>query len=152
MRTQFPLQPQPLWSTQIIILPLVCHSLLKFPHPPDSKGSKLTSNSVMKSSTSSASLLQSLQDTHTLLINLGYPDTSTTLEVWADQLLNFHECYLQGNLPETIQGTLGIDANLQNELHVLVEEIHTSPNPHPFKDPLDPSHSFHVQCKELVGT
>ncbi|KNZ79207.1 hypothetical protein J132_09718 [Termitomyces sp. J132] len=54
--------------------------------------------------------------THTLLTNLGYPDTSATPEVWVDQLLNFHERYLQGNLPETMQGTLGIDNNLQNEL------------------------------------
>ncbi|KAG5331191.1 hypothetical protein C0989_008351, partial [Termitomyces sp. Mn162] len=86
--------------------------------------------------------------THTLLTNLGYPDTSMTPEVWADRLLDFHECYLQGNLLETMQGTLGIDDNLRNELHTLVEEIHTSPNPHPFEDPLDPAHSFHVQCGE----
>ncbi|KAG5725135.1 hypothetical protein E4T56_gene10240 [Termitomyces sp. T112] len=39
-----------------------------------------------------------------------------------------------------------------NELCTLVEEIHTSPNPCPFEDPLDPTHSFHVQCKEPVGT
>ncbi|KNZ73616.1 hypothetical protein J132_10562 [Termitomyces sp. J132] len=87
---------------------------------------------------------------HTLLVNLGYPNTSATLEVWADQLLDFHKCHLQGNLLETMQGTLGIDANLWNKLHTLVEEIHTSPNPCPFKDPLDLSCSFHVQCKELV--
>ncbi|KAG5718805.1 hypothetical protein E4T56_gene2693 [Termitomyces sp. T112] len=90
--------------------------------------------------------------TRTLLTNLGYPDTSATLEVWVDRLLDFHECYLQGNLLETTQGTLGIDDNLQNELHALVEEIHTSPNPHPFKDPLDPAHSFHVQHGEPVRT
>ncbi|KAG5337268.1 hypothetical protein C0989_010021 [Termitomyces sp. Mn162] len=48
----------------------------------------------------------------TLLVNLGYSDTSATLEVWADQLLNFHKHYLQENLLETTQGTLGIDANL----------------------------------------
>ncbi|KAG5349310.1 hypothetical protein C0989_004708 [Termitomyces sp. Mn162] len=88
---------------------------------------------------------------HTLLINLGYSDTSATLEVWADWLLDFYEYYLQGNLPKTIQGTLGIDANLQNELRALVKEIHTSPKPHPFEDPLDPSHSFHVQCEEPIG-
>ncbi|KAG5334270.1 hypothetical protein C0989_003591 [Termitomyces sp. Mn162] len=89
---------------------------------------------------------------HILLINLGYSNTSTTLEVWADQLLDFYKCYLQGNLLETMQGTLSIDANLQNKLHALVNEIHTSPNPCPFKDPLDPSCSFHVQCKEPMGT
>ncbi|KAG5335011.1 hypothetical protein C0989_002513 [Termitomyces sp. Mn162] len=89
--------------------------------------------------------------THTLLTNLGYPNTSMTPEVWADQLLNFHKHYLQGNLPETTQGTLGIDNNLRNKLHALVEEIHTSPNLHPFKDPIDPAHSFHVQCEEPVG-
>ncbi|KAG5348219.1 hypothetical protein C0989_010738 [Termitomyces sp. Mn162] len=90
--------------------------------------------------------------THTLLTNLGYPDASTTLEVWADRLLNFHECYLQGNLPENTQGTLGINDNLQNELHTLVKEIHTSPNPRPFEDPLDPARSFHVQHKEPIRT
>ncbi|KAG5333755.1 hypothetical protein C0989_004970 [Termitomyces sp. Mn162] len=90
--------------------------------------------------------------TRTLLTNLGYPDTSVTLEVWADRLLNFHERYLQGNLPETTQGTLGIDNNLQNELRTLVKEIHTSLNPHPFEDPLDPTHSFHVQRGEPVRT
>ncbi|KAG5333007.1 hypothetical protein C0989_006371, partial [Termitomyces sp. Mn162] len=56
------------------------------------------------------------------------------------------------NLLETTQGTLGIDDNLRNELHALVEEIHTSPNPRPFEDPLDPAHSFHVQCREPIGT
>ncbi|KAG5326338.1 hypothetical protein C0989_011381, partial [Termitomyces sp. Mn162] len=90
--------------------------------------------------------------THTLLTNLGYPNTSATPEVWADRLLDFHECYLQGNLPENTQGTLGLDDNLRNELRALVEEIHTSPNPHPFEDPLDPTHSFHVQCEEPIGT
>ncbi|KAG5349249.1 hypothetical protein C0989_005023, partial [Termitomyces sp. Mn162] len=90
--------------------------------------------------------------THTLLTNLGYPNASATPEVWADQLLDFHECYLQGNLLENMQGTLGIDDNLRNELHALVEEIHTSPNPRPFEDPLDPTRSFHVQREEPVGT
>ncbi|KAG5349353.1 hypothetical protein C0989_004427 [Termitomyces sp. Mn162] len=56
------------------------------------------------------------------------------------------------NLLETMQGTLGIDDNLQNKLCALVEEIHTSLNPCPFEDPLDPTHSFHVQCKEPIGT
>ncbi|KAG5718577.1 hypothetical protein E4T56_gene16599 [Termitomyces sp. T112] len=109
--------------------PLVCHSPPKPLLLPGSKGC-----------------------THTLLTNLGYPDTSATPEVWADRLLNFHKCYLQGNLLETTQGTLGIDNNLRNKLHALVEEIHTSPNPHPFKDPLDPTHSFHVQCGEPIRT
>ncbi|KAG5349461.1 hypothetical protein C0989_003645 [Termitomyces sp. Mn162] len=86
----------------------------------------------------------------TLLINLGYPNTFIILEVWVDQLLDFHEHYLQENLPETMQGILGIDANLWNELHALVEEIHTSPNSCPFKDPLDPSCSFHVQHEEPI--
>ncbi|KAG5349775.1 hypothetical protein C0989_001901, partial [Termitomyces sp. Mn162] len=75
-----------------------------------------------------------------------------TPEVWADQLLDFHKHHLQKNLPETMQGTLGINANLQNELHALVEEIHTSLNPHLFKDSQNPSCSFHMQCKELVRT
>ncbi|KNZ77556.1 hypothetical protein J132_05149 [Termitomyces sp. J132] len=98
------------------------------------------------------SFMEFARCTCTLLINLGYSNTSATPEVWADQLLDFHECYLQGNLPETIQGTLGIDTNLQNKLCTLVEKIHTSPNPCPFEDPLDPSHSFYVQCEEPVET
>ncbi|KAG5349629.1 hypothetical protein C0989_002672 [Termitomyces sp. Mn162] len=88
--------------------------------------------------------------TCTLLINLGYSNTPATPEVWADQLLDFHKCYLQGNLSETMQGTLSINASLQNELCTLVEEVHTSPNPCSFEDPLDPSHSFHVQHKEPI--
>ncbi|KAG5349687.1 hypothetical protein C0989_002366 [Termitomyces sp. Mn162] len=95
---------------------------------------------------------ESARRTRTLLTNLGYPDTSATSEVWVDRLLDFHECYLQGNLLETMQGTLGIDDNLWNELHALVKEIHTSPNPCPFKDPLDPTCSFHVQHEEPIGT
>ncbi|KAG5331188.1 hypothetical protein C0989_008373 [Termitomyces sp. Mn162] len=90
--------------------------------------------------------------TCTLLTNLDYPDTSTTLEVWADQLLDFHKCYLQGNLLETMQSTLGIDDNLWNKLCPLVKEIYTSLNPCPFEDPLDPAHSFHVQCKKPIRT
>ncbi|KAG5348833.1 hypothetical protein C0989_007871 [Termitomyces sp. Mn162] len=90
--------------------------------------------------------------TCTLLTNLGYPDASAALEVWADRLLDFHKRYPQGNLPENTQGTLGIDDNLWNKLRTLVEEIHTSPNPCPFKDPLDPARSFHVQREEPVGT
>ncbi|KNZ75208.1 hypothetical protein J132_03929 [Termitomyces sp. J132] len=90
--------------------------------------------------------------TCTLLTNLGYPNTSATPEVWADRLLDFHKRYLQGNLPETTQGTLGIDDNLQNKLRALVEEIHTSPNPRPFEDLLDPAHSFHVQRGEPIRT
>ncbi|KAG5328308.1 hypothetical protein C0989_010589 [Termitomyces sp. Mn162] len=90
--------------------------------------------------------------TRTLLTNLGYPNASATPEVWADRLLNFHKCYLQGNLPENTQGTLGIDNNLWNKLCTLVKEIHTSPNPCPFEDPLDPACFFHVQCEEPVGT
>ncbi|KAG5352855.1 hypothetical protein C0989_012609 [Termitomyces sp. Mn162] len=88
----------------------------------------------------------------TLLVNLGYSNTPATLEVWVDQLLDFHKCYLQGNLSETTQGTLGINTNLWNELYTLVEEIHTSPNPRPFKDPLDSSCFFYVQYEESVGT
>ncbi|KAG5333951.1 hypothetical protein C0989_004559 [Termitomyces sp. Mn162] len=90
--------------------------------------------------------------TCTLLTNLGYPGASATPEVWADRLLDFHKRYLQGNLPENTQGTLGINDNLRNELCALVKEIHTSLNPRPFKDPLDPARSFHVQCEEPVGT
>ncbi|KAG5349588.1 hypothetical protein C0989_002923 [Termitomyces sp. Mn162] len=90
--------------------------------------------------------------TCTLLINLGYPDTPATPEVWVDRLLNFNKHYLQGNLPEATQGTLSINVNLQNKLHTLVKEIHTSPNSHSFEDPLDSSRSFHVQCEEPIGT
>ncbi|KAG5349077.1 hypothetical protein C0989_006166 [Termitomyces sp. Mn162] len=81
-------------------------------------------------------------------MDLGYHDTPATLKVWADCFLNFHKCYLQGTLPKTMQGTLRIDANLQNELCTLVEEIHTSLSPCQFEDPLDPAHSFHMQQEE----
>ncbi|KAG5334802.1 hypothetical protein C0989_003061, partial [Termitomyces sp. Mn162] len=50
--------------------------------------------------------------TCTLLTNLGYPNTSMAPEVQTDQLLDFYEHYLQENLLETTQGTLGIDNNL----------------------------------------
>ncbi|KAG5334832.1 hypothetical protein C0989_002892 [Termitomyces sp. Mn162] len=90
--------------------------------------------------------------TCTLLINLGYLNAAATPEVWADRLLDFHECYLQGNLLENTQGTLGINDNLRNKLRTLVKEIHISPNPRPFEDPLDPARSFHVQHKEPIGT
>ncbi|KAG5339300.1 hypothetical protein C0989_004861 [Termitomyces sp. Mn162] len=60
--TQSPLQPQPLWGLWIIIPPLICCFLLKLLLLPGSKGSKPMPNSVTKSSASSASLLQSLQD------------------------------------------------------------------------------------------
>ncbi|KAG5350577.1 hypothetical protein C0989_010322 [Termitomyces sp. Mn162] len=86
--------------------------------------------------------------THALLVNLGYPNTPATLEVWADWLLNFHKCYLKKNLPKATQGTLEIDTNLWNKLCALVEEIHTSLNPHQFEDPLDPACSSHVQQEE----
>ncbi|KAG5334261.1 hypothetical protein C0989_003631 [Termitomyces sp. Mn162] len=51
-----------------------------------------------------------------------------------------------------MQGILDINANLQNKLCTWVKEIHTSLNSRPFEDPLDPFHSFHVQCEELIGT
>ncbi|KAG5341906.1 hypothetical protein C0989_007066 [Termitomyces sp. Mn162] len=85
--------------------------------------------------------------TCTLLNNLGYQITPRTLEVWTDHLFDFHECYQQGSLPETTQGTLGINANLWNKLHALVKEIHTSTNPCQFENPLDLAHSFHIQKK-----
>ncbi|KAG5349596.1 hypothetical protein C0989_002888 [Termitomyces sp. Mn162] len=62
MHTQSPLQPQPLQGLWIIIPPLVCHSLLKLLLLPGSKGSKPMLNNMTKSSASSTSLLQSLQD------------------------------------------------------------------------------------------
>ncbi|KNZ73521.1 hypothetical protein J132_03285 [Termitomyces sp. J132] len=136
MRIQSPLQPQPLRKLRITIPHPAHHSPFKPLLPLGSKGSKPTPSNVTKFSASSAC----------------YPDTSATPEVWADRLLDFHERYLQGNLPENTQGTLGLDENLRNELRALVEEIHTSPNPRPFEDPLDPARSFHVQREEPVGT
>ncbi|KAG5351243.1 hypothetical protein C0989_007278, partial [Termitomyces sp. Mn162] len=56
---------------------------------------------------------------HVLLISLDYHNTPGTPEVWADCLLDFHECYQQGTLTKTTQGTLGIDAHLQNKLIAL---------------------------------
>ncbi|KAG5730211.1 hypothetical protein E4T56_gene11664 [Termitomyces sp. T112] len=109
MHTLFPLQSQLLWSSQITIPPLDRHFPLKSPLPPDSNELKPMSSSTTKSSAPSASHLQ------------------TTPEVWAECLLDFHKCYLQGD--SLMLGTLKIDTNLWNELCTLVEEIHTSPNP-----------------------
>ncbi|KNZ78714.1 hypothetical protein J132_10819 [Termitomyces sp. J132] len=137
MRIQSPLQPQSLWNPWITT-------------PPPAHSYAQQRNKVL--CFLCLSPMEFARHTCTLLTNLSYSDTSATPEVWVDRLLDFHECYLQGNLPENTQGTLGINDNLQNELCALVKEIHTSLNPHPFKDPLDPTRSFHMQREEPVGT
>ncbi|KAG6882846.1 hypothetical protein C0993_008946 [Termitomyces sp. T159_Od127] len=43
-----------------------------------------------------------------------------------------------------------VDLNLWDKLRTLVDEIHTSSTPQHFEDPVDPTCSFHVQCKELI--
>ncbi|KNZ82264.1 hypothetical protein J132_03778 [Termitomyces sp. J132] len=146
MCIQSPLQPQSLRSPWITIPP---------PCPPFAAQTRVKAYAQQRDEVLHFLCLSPAEfarHTHTLLTNLGYPDASATPEVWADRLLDFYKHYLQGNLPENTQGTLGIDNNLQNELRTLVEEIHTSPNPCSFKDPLDPTRSFHMQCKEPIGT
>ncbi|KAG6896641.1 hypothetical protein C0993_008187, partial [Termitomyces sp. T159_Od127] len=43
-----------------------------------------------------------------------------------------------------------VDLNLWNELHALVDEIHTGSTPKCFKDPANFACSFHMQRKELI--
>ncbi|KNZ79543.1 hypothetical protein J132_09255 [Termitomyces sp. J132] len=153
MRTQSPLQPQSLRRPWITIPPpRPPFATQTPPFPRQQRVEAYTQQRDEVLCFLRLSPAEFARRTRTLLTNLGYPNASATPEVWADRLLDFHERYLQGNLLENTQGTLGIDNNLRNELCALVKEIHTSPNPHPFKDPLDPAHSFHVQCEEPVGT
>ncbi|KAG5334891.1 hypothetical protein C0989_002710 [Termitomyces sp. Mn162] len=153
MHIQSPLQPQSLQSPWITIPPPCLPFTAQTPPSPRQQRVKAYTqqcDGVLRFLCLSPT--EFARHTRTLLTNLGYPNASTTPEVWADRLLDFHKRYLQGNLLENMQGTLGINNNLWNELCTLVEEIHTSPNPRPFKDPLDPARSFHVQREEPVGT
>ncbi|KAG6881914.1 hypothetical protein C0993_012494 [Termitomyces sp. T159_Od127] len=43
-----------------------------------------------------------------------------------------------------------IDLNLWDKLRALVDEIHTSPTPWRFEDPMNPACSFHMQHKEPI--
>ncbi|KAG6876708.1 hypothetical protein C0993_000931 [Termitomyces sp. T159_Od127] len=45
---------------------------------------------------------------------------------------------------------LQVDPNLWDELHTLVDEIHTSPTLRHFEDPVDPARSFHMQREEPI--
>ncbi|KAG5348552.1 hypothetical protein C0989_010002, partial [Termitomyces sp. Mn162] len=153
MHTQSPLQPQSLRRPRITIPPP--RPLFAAQTPPSPRQQRIEAYAQQHDKVLRFLCLSPVEfarRTCTLLTNLGYPNASATPEVWADRLSNFHKHYLQGNLPENTQGTLGLDDNLQNKLRTLVEEIHTSPNPRPFEDPLDPARSFHVQHKEPVGT
>ncbi|KAG5349186.1 hypothetical protein C0989_005411 [Termitomyces sp. Mn162] len=153
MRIQSPLQPRSLWSPWITIPPPCPLFATQTPPSPRQQRVKAYAQQCDKVLRFlHLSPTEFARHTRNLLTNLGYPNASATPEVWVDRLLNFYERYLQGNLPENTQGTLGIDNNLQNELCTLVKEIHTSLNPHPFEDPLDPTCSFHVQRKEPIGT
>ncbi|KAG6881500.1 hypothetical protein C0993_001203 [Termitomyces sp. T159_Od127] len=76
------------------------------------------------------------------------PPPPGTPEQWADHLLEFHELYQHGAIPESAQNTLQVDLHLQDKLCTLVDEIHTSPTPWRFEDPMDPARSFHVQREE----
>ncbi|KAG6894314.1 hypothetical protein C0993_011815 [Termitomyces sp. T159_Od127] len=84
------------------------------------------------------------------MMSLGHNDLSGTLEQWANCLLKFHELYQYKAISESAQNMLQVDPNLQDELRTLVDEIHTSPTPQHFEDPVDPTHSFHMQCEELI--
>ncbi|KAG6882455.1 hypothetical protein C0993_010478 [Termitomyces sp. T159_Od127] len=85
---------------------------------------------------------------HALLISLGHSDLSGTPEQWADCLLELHELYQCGAIPENAWNTLQVDLHLRDELRALVDEIHTSSTPQRFEDPVDPAQSFHVQREE----
>ncbi|KAG5335236.1 hypothetical protein C0989_001744 [Termitomyces sp. Mn162] len=153
MHIQSPLQPQSLRNPWITIPPPCPPFAAQTPPSPRQQRVKAYAQQCDKVLRFlHLSPAEFARHTHTLLTNLGYPDASATPEVWADRLLDFHKCYLQGNLPENTQGTLGINNNLRNKLCALVKEIHTSPNSRPFEDPLDPARSFHVQHEEPVGT
>ncbi|KAG6883100.1 hypothetical protein C0993_007861, partial [Termitomyces sp. T159_Od127] len=75
---------------------------------------------------------------------------SGTPEQWANCLFKFHKLYQCGAISESTWNMLQVDLNLQDELHALLDEIHTSPTPWHFGDPVDPACSFHVQHKELI--
>ncbi|KAG5735300.1 hypothetical protein E4T56_gene10973 [Termitomyces sp. T112] len=71
--------------------------------------------------------------THTLLTNLGYPDTSGTSQRLCKAPWALTITYRTSSVHWSKKST-------------------PAPNPHPFKDPLDPAHSFHVQCEEPIRT
>ncbi|KAG6877434.1 hypothetical protein C0993_007366 [Termitomyces sp. T159_Od127] len=96
------------------------------------------------------SLAEFVKHAHTLLISLGYNDLSGTPKQWANRLLKFHELYQRGAISEGARNMLQVDPNLWDELRTLVNEIHTSPTPWRFENPMDPACSFHVQCKEPI--
>ncbi|KAG6885310.1 hypothetical protein C0993_003287 [Termitomyces sp. T159_Od127] len=83
-------------------------------------------------------------------MDLKHHNLSEILKQWADCLLKFHELYQCRAILESAQNMLQVDINLQDELHALVDKIHTSPNLWRFEDPVDPACSFHVQCEELI--
>ncbi|KAG6883624.1 hypothetical protein C0993_005083 [Termitomyces sp. T159_Od127] len=56
------------------------------------------------------------------------------------------EAYIQQHDKNKLQ----VDLNLWDELHALVDEIHTSPTPWRFENPVNSMRSFHVQCEELI--
>ncbi|KAG6881931.1 hypothetical protein C0993_012444, partial [Termitomyces sp. T159_Od127] len=87
---------------------------------------------------------------HALLVSLEHNDLSETLEQWANCLLEFHKLYQCRAIPENAQNMLQVDLHLQDKLHTLVDEIHTSSTPRHFEDPVDLARSFHVQCKEPI--
>ncbi|KAG6874721.1 hypothetical protein C0992_006842, partial [Termitomyces sp. T32_za158] len=83
--------------------------------------------------------------TRTLLASLGQKHPDGTPEDWAHRLLDLNEKGIAGQLPEAVCEDLQQNAFKRNELHYLVDEIHTSPNPGAFTSPVDPTRSFHVQ-------
>ncbi|KAG5734134.1 hypothetical protein E4T56_gene1389 [Termitomyces sp. T112] len=118
MRIQSPLQPQSLRSLWITIPPP--HPPFAAQTPPSPRQQRVEAYAQQCNKVLCflhLSPAEFARHTRTLLTNLGYPNTSATLE-----------------------------------LHALVEEIHTSPNPRPFEDPLDSARSFHVQHEEPIGT
>ncbi|KAG5716110.1 hypothetical protein E4T56_gene10873 [Termitomyces sp. T112] len=126
MRIQSPLQPQSLWSPWITIPPRPPFATQTPPSPRQQRVKAYAQQHDEVLRFLHLFPVEFARHTCTLLTNLGYPDASTTPEVWADRLLDFHERYLQGNLPENMQGTLGINDNLRNELRALQEELNAA--------------------------
>ncbi|KAG6882665.1 hypothetical protein C0993_009657 [Termitomyces sp. T159_Od127] len=96
------------------------------------------------------SLAEFARRAQALLISLGHNDLSGTPKQWANHLLEFHELYQCGAISEDAQNTLQVDLHLQDKLCALVDEIHTSPTPWRFEDPVDPARLFHVQHEEPI--
>ncbi|KNZ82294.1 hypothetical protein J132_01631 [Termitomyces sp. J132] len=83
-RTQSPLQPQPLWGLWIIIPPSMLFPAQAPPSPRQQRVEAYAQQHDEVLCFLHLSPVEFARRTHTLLTNLGYHDTSATLEVWPD--------------------------------------------------------------------